>query len=192
MNTLSEIYTWVGQVWNVGHIGALVRRNGPHKGLGDLWPRPSNSSEIWWSLMRASNFRSAGPTVQPVERKQTGRHTYRRKLQKRLPLSLTREVKIILECILFFKAKLLRVLVHLVNLKNNLKRPMKSFAHNKFSSDGQPMPFAKIQVVLCKAQFLIALGNFWPTLLSIHCEFLIIPCCWYDCCQVFVVERMPR
>ncbi len=30
-----ETYTWVGQVWNVGHIGAFVRRNGPRKGLGE-------------------------------------------------------------------------------------------------------------------------------------------------------------
>ncbi len=46
--------------------------------------------------MRAPNFRSVGPTVQPVEHKktdtQTDTQTDRRTLPKILPLPLTREV----------------------------------------------------------------------------------------------------
>ncbi len=42
------------------------------------------------SLMRAPNFRSAGPTIQPVERKQTDTQMDTRTLQKIL---LTQEVK---------------------------------------------------------------------------------------------------
>ncbi len=60
----------------------------------DLWPWPSNSSEIWWPLMCLPSFTSVGPTVQPAECKQTHRHTHRRTLPKILPLTLMREVKI--------------------------------------------------------------------------------------------------
>ncbi len=42
-----------------------------------LWPWPSNSSKIWWSLMCVPNFRSVGPAIQPAERKQTNTHTDR-------------------------------------------------------------------------------------------------------------------
>ena len=41
----------------------------------DLWPWPSNLSKIWLSSMRAPNFRSVGPTVQPC-RAQTDTHTH--------------------------------------------------------------------------------------------------------------------
>ncbi len=41
----------------------------------DLWPWPSNSSEIWWSLLCVQNVSSIGRTVQPAELKQTQKHT---------------------------------------------------------------------------------------------------------------------
>ncbi len=56
----------------------------------DLWPWPSNSSEIWWSLKFVPNCRFVGPTVQPVERKQTHWQT---DATESLPLTLTWEVK---------------------------------------------------------------------------------------------------
>ncbi len=40
----------------------------------DLLPWPSNSFEIWWSLICVPNFRAVGPTVQPAKCKQTHTH----------------------------------------------------------------------------------------------------------------------
>ena len=63
----------------------------------DLWPWPSNSSEILWRWMCMPTLRSIGPTVQPLEYRQTDRWTDRRHTDRRtgprtLPLLLTREV----------------------------------------------------------------------------------------------------
>ncbi len=58
----------------------------------ELWPWPSNSFKVWWSLMCALNSRSVGPTVQPSACKQMDTQTDRRMLLKILPLPLTWEL----------------------------------------------------------------------------------------------------
>ncbi len=71
-------------IWKTNYENARVS-NLPR--VDGVQNSPNNS-------MCAPNFRSLGPTVQPVERKQTHRqtHTERRTLAKILPLPLTRKV----------------------------------------------------------------------------------------------------
>ncbi len=56
-----------------------------------LWPWPSNSSEIWWSLICVPMFGSVGPMVQSAECKQTHTQTDGWTLPKILPLPLRQE-----------------------------------------------------------------------------------------------------